>query len=567
MSLSRNRTGAATAALALLVAGAAAYAGGPRAAALPADLETLRGDYALGERGVVYVGGWSRPDDPYLYRQRGDERQRLLPQEDGSFRTRAGERLDFKRGDQRRGEGVTFTSPDGERRWAPRVDPYEVRDARVIAGAVTLEGTLLVPRTEGPHAAVVFVHGSGPDFREGYLDLADHFARHGVAAFVYDKRGTGGSTGDRATVTFDQLADDAVAAVRWVRTQPGIAPDKVGLWGISQGGWVVPTAAARSSDVGFIITISASGVSPGEQERWRIGNNLFYAGLGPAALDVGGKAWDVLFSTRELRPLRDAAPGLWWHGLDPALEPRAIWERVQQPVLAIWGEVDGIVPGRESLEIVRTALERAGNPRYRLRVFPRAEHNLLLADEGFEKEPYGVWRRAPGYLDELTTWVRALPGGSRPEVVVPEQVTPTRLGWHLPRAEHSVLGTAAVQLPLWSVLALAFAVVLARGLLRVRRRRAGGALRSVTGAVGIIGVAAFLISWQGLAMETSVPAVLGLPWAMLVARACAVVALLGTTALLLAQVRARTLLRAATFAALLGAFVVWAAYWRLLPFA
>jgi hypothetical protein len=67
-------------------------------------------------------------------------------------------------------------------------------------GDVTLSGTLLLPATKGPHPAIVLGHGSEAQDRNGHVGnirfMADHLARHGIAALIYDKRGSGRSSGD-----------------------------------------------------------------------------------------------------------------------------------------------------------------------------------------------------------------------------------------------------------------------------------------------------------------------------------------------------------------------------------
>src|SRR4051794_33792490 len=59
---------------------------------------------------------------------------------------------------------------------------------------VRLAGTLVLPAAPGPHAAVVLLHGSGPQKRD--LFMARWFAEQGIAALAYDKRGVGESAGD-----------------------------------------------------------------------------------------------------------------------------------------------------------------------------------------------------------------------------------------------------------------------------------------------------------------------------------------------------------------------------------
>src|ERR1700749_2584665 len=105
-------------------------------------------------------------------------------------------------------ESITGTFQDGPgrgtfslKRVAIAPPPYRRQDVTFRNGDVLLAGTLLLPRGAGLHPGIVFVHGSGPETRWGTsLFFADRFARAGVAALVFDKRGTGGSTGDWKTV-------------------------------------------------------------------------------------------------------------------------------------------------------------------------------------------------------------------------------------------------------------------------------------------------------------------------------------------------------------------------------
>jgi hypothetical protein len=77
---------------------------------------------------------------------------------------------------------------------------YKQEEVSFQNGEVKLAGTLFVPLKKGTHPAVVFFHGSGPQTRDSYLRFfADLFAQHGVATLIFDKRGTGASTGESGT--------------------------------------------------------------------------------------------------------------------------------------------------------------------------------------------------------------------------------------------------------------------------------------------------------------------------------------------------------------------------------
>jgi hypothetical protein len=129
------------------------------------------------------------------------------------------------------------------------------------SGNLTLAGTLLLPDGTQRHPAVFIFHGSGPQGRD--LSTARWFAEQGFAALTYDKRGVGESTGDFRAGPFMDLCDDGLAAVEYLKSRRQIDPRRIGVWGLSQGGWLGPLAVSRSADISFVIAVSGPGVSPG----------------------------------------------------------------------------------------------------------------------------------------------------------------------------------------------------------------------------------------------------------------------------------------------------------------
>ncbi|HUE88299.1 MAG TPA: alpha/beta hydrolase, partial [Vicinamibacterales bacterium] len=124
----------------------------------------------------------------------------------------------------------------------PRLVLFHREQLRFANGPVQLAGTLYAPR-HAPAAAVVLVHGSGPETRDQYRFYARWLAEHGVAALAYDKRGTGASSGVLYESTYAAYAGDVVAAVDAVTAHVDIAPRAVGLVGFSEAEWVAPLAA------------------------------------------------------------------------------------------------------------------------------------------------------------------------------------------------------------------------------------------------------------------------------------------------------------------------------------
>lgn len=140
------------------------------------------------------------------------------------------------------------------------------------SGGNTLHGILTVPGGGGRHAAVVLLSGSERSGASApvHVEHARALARRGVAVLRYDPPGVGRSTGDLRLETLDDRAREALAAVGYLRSRSGIDADRVGLWGISQGGWVTQMAAARSRSVAFVVSVSGAGVSVAEQQVYSV---------------------------------------------------------------------------------------------------------------------------------------------------------------------------------------------------------------------------------------------------------------------------------------------------------
>jgi pimeloyl-ACP methyl ester carboxylesterase/DNA-binding CsgD family transcriptional regulator len=310
---------------------------------------------------------------------------------------------------------------------------FREEEVRFHNGEVALAGTLVLPNSDGPHPAIIYTHGSGPQSRDHTLDYAKLFARHGIAGLVYDKRGVGGSSGDWVTASFDELVDDALSGLDLLQARDEISGSEVGVWGGSQGGWLGPLAASRSEAVAFIIAVSAPGVSPHEQNLLALQNWSPHMGIAeesfPAFLDAynmftnatfdfmaTGEGWDELESAFSayvaLAPYEDGIPQevLEMEAevrrtiLEPFVkraaelliyDPVPTLEAVTCPVLAIWGGQDSIIPVEKSCLAFEQALKNAANPDYTLKVFPDADHGMSLPDGA----------RVPGYEELMVNWL------------------------------------------------------------------------------------------------------------------------------------------------------------------
>ena len=307
-------------------------------------------------------------------------------------------------------------------------------DVRFSNGDVTLSGTLVLPKTDGPHPAVVFIHGSGRNTREHLRSFADKFASHGIAGLVYDKRGVGASTGvfpDDLISSFGDLADDAIAGQVFLRERPDINSARIGFWGFSQGGWLAPLAASRSQETAFVVCVGGPGVDGETQMQYAIPNLMRADGYAEKEIEqtlqdraylqnllneiaTTGEGWEELeaqvdrirktglplyvgIPETEGRDLREAINlDDWRREGSEATEhdPNAVLATLTCPVLSIYGEYDASVPVAKSVEVFKEALDEAGNSDYTIKVFPKANHGVRVGDDFAE-----------GYLDFMTSWL------------------------------------------------------------------------------------------------------------------------------------------------------------------
>lgn len=139
------------------------------------------------------------------------------------------------------------------------------------SGGVQLSYRLDIPPHTAPVPAVVFGHGSGLQTKSfcRLAGEADQFLAKGYATLCFDKRGVGQSGGvfvnptpENSFTVFEELASDMAAGVEFLRGRPEIDPNRVGLAGVSQAGWIVPIAAAKTQPA-FMVLIVAPTISLG----------------------------------------------------------------------------------------------------------------------------------------------------------------------------------------------------------------------------------------------------------------------------------------------------------------
>jgi pimeloyl-ACP methyl ester carboxylesterase len=354
--------------------------------------------------------------------------------------------------------------------------PARVEEITFQSGEFTLVGDLRTPSGTGPFPVILFVHGSGPADRTGfgmYLPIMERMLGAGYAVFSWDKPGTGESTGqvDNSPRVFHQRAQIVLDAVKLMKTRRDIDAGHIGLWGISQGGWVMPLALSQSQDIAFMICVSCGGMSGLDQGVYKTTMQSICEGVPDEQADElkrllsefdRARAYETyagyvhyretLEALAEIASVtpdnssRGVIPEAAWRANDTEIEswwnPIGVIEQTTIPVLAIFGDGDPNVDAIQGAFAWRKALERAGNPNFRVELLPGVGHAMeksqtgcleeqaqtfeqVMRDQGIEsisefqtvitskepgrQPPFSQWPYDPAFLDILEQWIKALP--------------------------------------------------------------------------------------------------------------------------------------------------------------
>lgn len=336
--------------------------------------------------------------------------------------------------------------------------PYERTTVTFPGGAkgVTMAGELTLPGNGRPKAAIVLVSGSGPQDRNAYLGsqinhspflvLSDFLTRRGYAVLRYDDRGVGESTGDFKTATTDDFANDATAAVAYLRTREELAGVPLGVAGHSEGGMIAPVVAAKDEALDFVVLLAAPAVSVDSlmlEQRRQVGRSMgqpdFLIARDEPALRTA-YAWikdnpdlsqedyvEGLYTVFEAQ-LKNLPPALQKSITDPrafnaqyvaplsspwmrrfiAFEPKDFLQNLQIPVLAINGLKDTQVDGLTNLNAIAEIMATNGNEDVTITPLLGLNHLFQPADTGAPSE-YGTIETTfdPSALEAIGSWLNA----------------------------------------------------------------------------------------------------------------------------------------------------------------
>ncbi len=333
--------------------------------------------------------------------------------------------------------------------------PYPYIEEEMIftnpKGDFQLAGTLTKPKGDGPFPAVVLVSGSGPQDRDEslfghkpFLILADHLTRAGFAVLRYDDRGVGESKGKFAGANTHDFADDAFAAVQFLRSRKEITGTKIGIIGHSEGGLVAPiVAATHPKEIAFIVLLAGPGLRGDVILSTQTQDILESEKTKPeeiaVAMKLQNEALKMAISKKDTKELREALPEFVKTFLkalteeerkhfeevtpeaiatkleallDPWMrhflkhDPAPVLKQVKCPVLALFGERDVQVSAKPNAEAVRAALKLGKNERSQVTILSGLNH-LFQKCQTAKLSEYGELEETmnPAALKAISEWL------------------------------------------------------------------------------------------------------------------------------------------------------------------
>ncbi len=225
------------------------------------------------------------------------------------------------------------------------------------------------------HPAIIWIHGSGADqnylaWHPGsyrmYYGICEYFAQQGYVILTPDYRGSSGHSREWTTGTFDDLGggetDDVNAGAEYLKTLPYVDPDRIGVWGLSYGGFMTLQSIIRAPKL-YAAAIDVAGV--GDWETYTTGNSAILGRLGSTPVSDPGE-YDRSAPVRHL-------------------------DKIERPLMILQGTNDTNVPLWETLKVV-DQLEKLGKP-FDMAFYPGEIHffrrAFVLRD---------AWRRSDAFF-------------------------------------------------------------------------------------------------------------------------------------------------------------------------
>lgn len=287
------------------------------------------------------------------------------------------------------------------------------------SGEETIEGILIRPHMKKNTPAVVFQQGSGNHSFDGVekeawgphkFYIEDLLLEKGYAVLYCNKRGLGNSTGNWRKNSLQGRANDAYAAVKHLKTLDFINPDRIGVAGHSQGGWVAQIVASQHEDVAFVLALA--GPTVGVKEQTGSNDSLFYLCKG-----YSGKKLDKKMKRNRFR--RNLGYGVgklfgfigearFWY-LIANYNNDEVLKAINCPTLLLFAEYDINVDPEQNIRHFNKVFDNNPPDNFSIKVMKGGQHafylvkNRCVSWEEAMKQPFD-----PEFQNEIREWLSNL---------------------------------------------------------------------------------------------------------------------------------------------------------------
>jgi pimeloyl-ACP methyl ester carboxylesterase len=330
--------------------------------------------------------------------------------------------------------------------------PYYTENIQFVNKKENLSfgGTLTLPKKEGQFPAVILISGSGQQNRNSeilghkpFLIISDYLTRNGIAVLRYDDRGVGESEGNPNTATSADFANDARAAIEYLRTRKEVISKQIGIIGHSEGGMIAPMLAADDKNIAFLVLLAGTGVAGDVlliDQNYQVGK---LSGMSEEQLQAAKltnqKIYDILKSEIDLDAVKTKLTAYFQTNIDKlpeserpskeeinktlkqevdgiavpwlryfiAYNPKDNLKKVTCPVLVLNGQKDIQVTADLNTKGITDALKEGENKKVTLQIFPGINH-LFQHCTTCKVEEYSLIDEtfAPEVLTTMSDWIQ-----------------------------------------------------------------------------------------------------------------------------------------------------------------
>ncbi len=319
----------------------------------------------------------------------------------------------------------------------------------------TLKGLIEQPNNQTPKAMVIIIPGYGKtNFVEGgwYSNTRKKLAQSGLTVCFWDKMGCGKSEGEfDAQQPVENSAKEAIAAIQKLKKLKTPGSEKIGLWGISRAGWIVPLI---NEQYPIDFWISVSGTNDKENFGYLLKSNLIIEGKEEQEADRLYTSWMLghkIFSTggtyeeyeKAMLPLRQnpMCQKLFGYSLKPKEneekekkdyireqlqytnkghfdQESGLWSYIDNfdktllklncPVLALFGANDSQIDWRKTKKLYEETIGTNPNSDLTVKIFENCNHTIQKCITCGWREDLSAlqWQTCDNYYKTMEEWLK-----------------------------------------------------------------------------------------------------------------------------------------------------------------